>query len=376
MIDIITGYLVPFLVLLTVLVFVHELGHYLVARWAGVRVEVFSIGFGPVLVSRHDRHGTRWQIAAIPLGGYVKMFGDLDVASARADGTLARMSDEERRVAFPAQPVARRAAIVAAGPIANFLFAIVVLAGLFMVAGQRISPATVDMVTESSVAAEAGLQQGDRIVSVDGTPIERFETLARMIRERPGIPVVLGVERDGRGFELDITPEVVEYENRFGGTVREGRLGVGNSSGEMVRHGPVDAVVEAVHETVFFVRSMLAAIGEIITGTRGTDELRGPLGIAQISGEAAQIGVATAIWFTAVLSINLGLINLFPIPVLDGGHLVLYAAEALRGRPVSERVQEVASMVGLALILCLMVLVTWNDLVSLKVVDYIGSIVS
>jgi len=365
--------LLPFLVILTVLVFVHEMGHYLVARRNGVRVEVFSVGFGPELFGWNDKAGTRWKFSAIPLGGYVKMFGDADVASTQVDGGE-QMTDAEREVSFHHKRLRQKTAIVAAGPLANFLFAIVLLAGLYSVVGQRYAPATVDWIQPGSAAEAGELMIGDRIVEVDSVGIDRFEELQRVVRGNPGRAMEFVVERDGKPVVLDVTPKSVEQTDAFGNTSTIGLLGIRSQQTRMVRHDPLSAVWLATVETWSLTRQTLEAVGQMIVGSRQTEELGGPLRIAQISGAVAEAGLVTTIWFTALLSINLGLINLFPIPILDGGHLVFYLAEAIRGRPLGERVQEIASMAGLTLVIGLMIFVTWNDIVQLKVIEFFGTL--
>lgn len=367
------GALIPFLLILTVLVFVHELGHYWVARRMGVRVEVFSVGFGPELFGFDDKHGTRWKFSAIPLGGYVKMFGDADPASATAEG-LQEMSPEEKAVSFHYKSVGQRTAVVAAGPAANFLFAIIVLAGLFMVVGQRYAPATIDEVIPESAAAEARLIAGDRVLEIAGSEVSRFADLQIVVRENPGVPLPLLVQRGDEQLSLSITPKEIVTEDRFGTVLRFGQLGVRSHNVEFLKHGPIDAVWNATVETYNMTAQTLRAVGQMITGSRGTEELGGPIKIAQMSGEVAQQGWQTTFWFMAILSVNLGLINLFPIPVLDGGHLMFYAAEAIRGKPLNERFREYASVAGLSLVIALMVFVTWNDIVNHPFVQRIGDI--
>jgi regulator of sigma E protease len=364
-------YVFSFLLILSVVVFVHELGHYLLARWNGVRVEVFSIGFGSELFGRTDRHGTRWKFSAIPLGGYVKMLGDADATSTTID--LSRARDEE---SFPGKRVGQRMAIVVAGPLANFVFAILALAVLFVFVGRPFTPADVGFVNEDSPAASAGVEAGDRIVAVDGRAIASFEDLQAVVRDSAERPLAFTVARDGGQVELVVVPRLEEVVDRFGNTHRIGLIGIGRAGVEFRRSNPVYAPVEATFETVRLIGATLHAVGQMIVGTRTTEELGGPLRIAQMSGEMARDGLVPLIWFAAVLSINLGLINLFPIPMLDGGHLVMYAIEAVRGRPLTERSQEIAFRVGLALVLSLMVFATWNDLVNLRVVEFIRGMVS
>ncbi|HLI22103.1 MAG TPA: RIP metalloprotease RseP [Stellaceae bacterium] len=365
-----------FLFVLTVLVFVHELGHYLVARWNGVRVEVFSIGFGPELFGWNNRAGTRWKISAIPLGGYVKMFGDADPSSAPSSETLREMTPQEREVAFHHKRLPQRAAIVAAGPVANFVFAIVALAALFATVGQPFTPPQVGKVQAGSAAEASGMQPGDRIVSIDGEKIERFEDVQRIVRLDPGHALAIVVQRGDQDVSLSVTPKLSEITDRFGNKHEYGLLGIEGQGVQYVRYNPATAVVRASDETADIVGGTLQAVWQMIIGARSTDELGGPLRIAQMSGEVAQYGFTAILPFMAVLSINLGLINLFPIPVLDGGHLLFYFAEAVRGRPLGQRAQEYGFRFGLALVLTLMVFATWNDLVHLRVVEFLKGLVT
>jgi regulator of sigma E protease len=366
-----TQYLIPFLLVLSVVVFVHEFGHYYVARRNKVRIEVFSIGFGPELFGRNDRHGTRWKFSLIPLGGYVKMLGDADAASATVDLSAAREPDS-----FPSKSVWQRMAIVVAGPMANFVFAIVALAILFAVVGRPFTPAEVGEVQAGSPAAVAGLLPGDRIVAVDGQAIESFEALQAIVRTSAGQALRFTIGRDGESLDVTVTPSASEIQDRFGNTHQVGLIGVSRAGVEYRRSSPFTALFEATAETGRMIGGTLVALGEMIVGSRGTQELGGPLRIAQMSGQIAQDGFVPALWFTAVLSINLGLINLFPIPMLDGGHLLLYGIEAGRGRPLTERSQEIAFRFGLAMVLSLMVFATWNDLVHLKVFEFFANLIS
>ena len=352
-----------FLVVLTVLVFVHELGHYLVARRNRVRIEVFSIGFGPELFGWWDRAGTRWKFSAVPLGGYVKMFGDSDASSAMPMAGLGQLSEAERAVSFPCKPLGQRAAIVAGGPIANFVFAVVVLAALFMTYGEPFTPAKVGEVLPQSAAAAGGIQPGDTIVSLDGQRIQRFEDLQQIVQLNPDVAMTMVVRRGDQPVTLHVTPSLVQEKDRFGGTYRIGRLGIKGGAVNYVHRDPASAVVRAVEETWNLSAATLQSLWQMVIGKRSADELGGPLRIAQVSGEAMQLGIAPLLNFIAVLSINLGLINLFPVPVLDGGHLLFYAAEAIRGKPLGQRAQEYGFRLGLALVLTLMVFATWNDLV-------------
>ena len=365
-----------FLVVLTVLVFVHELGHYLSARRNGVKVQVFSIGFGPELVGWNDRAGTRWKLSLIPIGGYVKMFGDADVAS--MPGELVQdMTEEEKGISFFHKRLMQRVEIVAAGPAANFLFAIVVLSGFFMTVGQPFTPADIGEVVPGSAAERAGLQPKDTIVAIDGKPIERFEDIQQIVGLDAGEALQMTVRRDGRNLTLSATPSVEEEKDIFGNVHRIGRLGIKRTGTEFVRRDPVSAVWRSVGETWNIAAGTLTAAGQMVMGRRTADELGGPIAIAQMSGVVAKVGLVDLIRFMALLSVNLGLINLFPIPILDGGHLLFYAAEAIRGRPLGQRAQEYGFRVGLAVVLTLMIFVTWNDIVHrTSVIPFLKSLLS
>ncbi len=360
---------VSFLFILGVIVFIHEMGHFLVARWNKVRIEVFSIGFGPEVFGWNDRHGTRWKVGLLPLGGYVRFFGDANAASMPGEDAPT-LSEAERAVSFHHKRLFQRAAIVFAGPFANFLLAIVILGVLFSTIGQRITPPDISMVKPGSAAEAAGFQPGDLILSIDGKPISRFEELQQVVRDSAGVPLTMVVRRDGREVPLVVTPRSVERTDRFGNVLRFGLLGVGRTGVVYVRLNPLAAVGAAVAETYNLTAGTVDAIAQMIAGTRSSDDLGGPIRIAQVAGEVAQDGFITIFWFMAVLSINLGLINLMPVPLLDGGHLLFYAFEAIRGRPLGERAQEYGFRIGIALLFSLMVFATWNDLVHLKVVDF------
>ena len=365
-----------FLAVLTVLVFVHELGHYLIARRNGVRIEVFSIGFGPELFGWYDHAGTRWKFSAIPLGGYVKMFGDNDPSSTMGMARLGELTAAEREVSFHHKRLWQRVAIVGGGPLANFVFAIAVLALLFATYGQPYTPAEVGQVQAGSAADTGGIKVGDAIVDIDGTKIDRFEDVQQIVRFNPGEAMTITVRRDGKPITLHVTPARTEMTDRFGNRHEIGLLGIGRSGVEYIKRNPAAAVAQAFSETWNLSTSTLQAMWQIIIGTRASDELGGPLRIAQMSGEVAEGGIVPLLWFMSVLSINLGLINLFPVPVLDGGHLLFYAAEAIRGKPLGQRAQEYGFRIGLALVLTLMVFATWNDLVHLRIVEFVKGLVT
>lgn len=369
--DLLINYIVPFLILLTVVVFVHEMGHYWVARRNGVRVLVFSVGFGRELVGFTDKNGTRWKVGMIPFGGYVKMFGDEDEAS-KPD--LSReFTEEEKAVAFPFKRLHQRAAIVAAGPFANLIFAIVVLALLFMTVGQISTPPVVGGVSQGSAAEAAGIRENDRITAIDGAPVVRFEQIQQIVRLGDGSPLLLSIDRSGEKLDISVAPQMKELTDRFGNVNRTPLLGISASSehSEINRLSPWGALRESVSQTWVISAGTLSAVGQMIMGRRDTSDLGGPLRIAKISGEAAQGGVANFLSFIAILSINLALINLFPVPMLDGGHLLFYAIEGVIRRPLSERAQEYGFRIGLILVLALFVFATWNDLIHLKVFDFL-----
>ncbi len=367
------NYIIPFLLVLTVLVAVHEWGHYAVARWCGVRVEVFSVGFGKELFGLTDRAGTRWKFSAIPLGGYVKMFGEPDVVGGEVPDT---MTAEERAQSFSHKSLGRRAAIVAAGPIANFLFAIIVLSISFMTMGQHFTPAEVGGLLEDTPAEQAGLQIGDRILEIDGKSILRFEEMQQIVQLHPGRPLNVVVSRDGRTFEVEITPTRRTREDMRGNAIEFGLIGIRSPEGQVVHHGPVDALWLAGRETIRLTQLALTTLGQILTLERPVRELAGPVGLAQISGEVAKTNYLNLIILAAYLSINLGLVNLFPIPILDGGHLLFYAAEGIRGKPLGPRVQEYGFRIGLAFLLTFMLFVTWNDLAQLPLVEFIANLMT
>jgi regulator of sigma E protease len=363
------GYVVPFLFVLSLVVFFHELGHFLVARWCGVRIMVFSIGFGPELAGFYDRYGTRWKISAIPLGGYVKFFGDDSVASTPDADHLAAMNDAEKAESFVFQPVAKRAAIVVAGPLANFVLAIVIFAGVFALYGRQTMSARVDEVQPNSAAAAAGFKSGDMVLAINGTTIEDFADMQRIVSESAGTPLEVTVQRDGGKVVLKATPTLNEDKDIFGNVHRIGMLGIKRSTAPAdLKFQPVSpprAVLMGVQETWFVIDRTLGYIGGVVIGREAANQLGGPIRIAQMSGQVATIGFVALIHLAAVLSVSIGLLNLFPIPLLDGGHLLFYAVEAVRGRPLSERAQEVGFRIGLAIVLMLMIFATFNDIVHL-----------
>jgi regulator of sigma E protease len=365
----VVGYVVPFLFVLTIVVFFHELGHFLVARWRGVKIVAFSIGFGPEIVGFNDRYGTRWKLAAIPLGGYVKFFGDENAASVPDTEAAAGMSEEEKKVSFIHKPVGSRAAVVAAGPIANFILAIAIFAVIFMTAGKQTTSARVDTIQPNSAAQAAGFQPGDLVIGINGEKIDNFSDMQRIVSISAGETLNVEVERGGVPVILKATPQLKELKDNFGNVHRLGVLGISRSMApgdiKTQKYGPVAAVAEGAKETWFVVDRTLSYIGGVFAGRESADQLGGPIRIAQVSGQVATAGFVALMHLTAVLSVSIGLLNLFPIPLLDGGHLLFYGIEAARGRPLSERAQEVGFRIGLAIVVMLMIFATFNDIIHL-----------
>ena len=367
----------PFLVALTILVFFHELGHFWVARLAKVRVEVFSVGFGAELFGWNDKAGTRWKIGVIPLGGYVKMFGQSDLPGDE-DEDRPPLTDKEKAVSFQHKTLAQRTAIVAAGPIANFLLSVVLIAGLMATFGAARPYAGVGEIMPGSAAAEAGFEAGDRIVSIDGEAVEWFSDLVRIVSVQPEMLLKIKVRRGDDEFVLTATPKRHQQLGAEGKTVEIGLLGVRYDPQQMhyERQNPLMAVWLGIQQTASLTEKTLSFLGQVISGRQGTEGIGGPLRIVQYAGITFQSGIENFILFLAVLSINLGLINLFPIPILDGGHLLFFAVEAIRGRPLGPQAQEYGFRFGLILVLILMVFVTWNDLVQLRVFEFIKELVT
>ena len=354
---------VSFVVVLGVLVFIHEMGHYLAARWRGIHVEAFSIGFGQPIARWTDRVGTEWRLCWLPLGGYVKLHGQerpQDVPEAvRASWLPGRT--------FHEKGVGSRAIVVAAGPIANFVLAAVLFSVMFGIQGEPGEP-VVQSVVQPSAAASAGLHPGDRITDINTKKISDFEDIVRIVSESPGKPLAVTVLRAGALQTLPVTPAAVDD----GGGGKIGQLGI---TGALRPVGPLRALQDGAVHTWSVAVQTLQGVGEIITGRRGTAGLGGPLKIAQLSGQVAEHGLGSLVSFIALLSVNLGLINLFPIPILDGGHLVFYAMEAIRGRPLPARAQEYGFRAGLALIACLFLFVTWNDLTSFGLFRWVAGLI-
>jgi len=363
----ILSYVVPFLAVLTVIVFVHEMGHYLVARWNGVAIQAFSIGFGRELIGWNDRHGTRWKISAIPLGGYVRFAGDMN-ASSMPDPDAPELQDPELAPhLFVNKSVWQRIAIVVAGPVANLLLTFLVLYALLLGYGRQTVPAVLGEVISGSVAEAAGFEPGDKILAVDGYVVRGFEDFQRYVATSPGRQVQVDIERNAAKQTLDLVPEPVVIQDRFGNDQRIGRIGVSRNIEEsdvvLYRPGPVEAVGMTFEEIRFIVQRTGEYLGEIIMGRGDVSQLSGPVKVAKVSGEVATLGIIALINLMALLSLNIGIFNLLPVPMLDGGHLMYYLIEAVRGRPLSMRVQEMGFRFGFALVLGLMVFTVFNDTV-------------
>ncbi|MHC1548986.1 RIP metalloprotease RseP [Phyllobacterium sp. K27] len=363
--SVLVGTIIPFLIVLTVVVFVHEMGHYLVGRWCGIGVKAFSIGFGPELIGFNDSRGTRWKLSAIPLGGYVKFAGDEDVTSSTAADT-ATMTDAERAVAFHTQPVWKRAATVFAGPAFNILLTVAIFSVFFALYGKMVSDPMVAEVRPGGPAAIAGFQPGDRFVSVDGEKVVTFADVQRHVSARGGDSLSFIVERAGKEVQLTATPELSEQEDALGNKVKVAVIGVvtnlqaGNF--RRIEYGPIESVGQAVRESGFIIARTGQFFSRFFAGREDKCQLGGPVKIATMAGQAASQGIDWLIQLTAMLSIGIGLLNLFPLPPLDGGHLVFYAAEAVIGRPVKPAVQELFFRTGFFLVLGFMGFVIFNDL--------------
>jgi regulator of sigma E protease len=359
--------LATYILMVAILVVVHEGGHYLAGRWFGVKIDAFAFGFGRELFGFNDRRGTRWKFNLVPLGGYVKFTGDMNAAS-QPDAALAALPEADRAGLFLFKPLWQRAIIVAAGPLINFAFAILILAGVYMAIGHPSTPPVVSAVVADGPAAAAGLRPGDRILAIDDIVVDRFEDIANAAMVNAGAPMDVRFARGGLEKTVTITPKIVETQDRFGGVVRHGRLGIVRSGEQTVENvGPLTALRYGVADTWGITVSIARTLRQIVMGERSLGELGGPIKTGQVTGQQASLGVLSFIVFMAFFSINLGFINLVPIPMLDGGHLLLYAVEAVRRQPIGAKVQEWAFMSGFAAIMSLMVVLTWNDLSSVGV---------
>lgn len=367
-------YFVAFLGVLGPLVFVHEYGHYIVGRWCGVKADAFSIGFGRKIIGWTDKRGTEWKIGWLPLGGYVQFAGDRD-ATSRPDAEWQALPDGERAHSFPAQPVWKRALIVVAGPVTNFLFAILILAAFAWVYGQPQTPPVVGQVEPGRPAATAGLRAGDRILEIDGRAMQSFDDIVPAIAYDLARPAHLLIERGDARFALMLKPEIISETDRFGNRTERAILGIRSGKPVAVPVGPIGAIGHGVDQTIGIVRMTASVLGQFVTGDRSIKEMGGPVRIAKTSGEMASLGIRELVLFAAFISINLGFINLLPLPTLDGGHLLFYGYEAVRRRPAPPQAQEWAFRFGFAAIVTLMLVVTFNDLGSIGAWDGIARLI-
>jgi regulator of sigma E protease len=359
-------YMLPaFLIVLTVIVFVHEMGHYLVARWNGIAIQTFSIGFGPELAGFNDKHGTRWRVSAIPLGGYVRFVGDMNPAGIPDEETIARADPELAKALFVNKNVWQRIAVVFAGPATNIIFTFLVLYALLLGYGRYSIPPTIGEIIPESPAAAAGLQNGDTILSVDGYKVRGFEDFQRLVATAPQRPVTLVIERGDGPETVVLTPELATVTDRFGNDQRIGRIGVTRdvdpNEVTLYKPDPVEAVGMTFEEIRFIVDRTVAFLGDFFVGRGDIEQLGGPVKVAKVSGEVASLGVIALVNLMALLSLNIGIFNLLPIPLLDGGHLLYYGYEAVRGRPLSRRIQEIGFRFGFAVVVTLMLFTTFND---------------
>ncbi len=360
------GTIVPFLFVLTIVVFIHEIGHYLIGRWCGIGVRAFSIGFGPELIGFNDRHGTRWKLCAIPLGGYVKFVGDMNATSLPHSGENGALTAAERKIAFYTQPVWKRAATVFAGPLFNFLLTISVFTVLFSSYGRYVMEPTVAEVRAGSPAAVAGIRPGDRFVSIDGTPVETFSDVQRLVSGRGGDPIKFVMRRDRREITITATPEIMKQKDALGNSVKVAVIGVINNQAvgqpHLVTYSVGGAVVQATTETWHVIEHTFQFLKRLVVGREDRCQLGGPVKIAYMAGKAAQLGFEWIVQLIAFLSVGIGFLNLIPIPPLDGGHLAFYAVEIVIGRPISDMTMEAIYRVGMILVLTFMGFVFWNDL--------------
>ena len=393
-----------FLVLLTIIVFIHEYGHFSVARMLGIRVDVFSIGFGKTLARWVDKKGTEWRIAALPLGGYVKFFGDLNAASQASpaaeqkpattqfpapgheDEVAQGMTPEERKVCFHFKPVWARALVVAAGPVANFVLAVAIFAVMFMTLGRGSLEPVAGEISPNSAAEEAGIMTGDRIVSVDGREVTDFNQMSDLVLLSGGDSLDIVIDRAGERVEISVTPRRVEDVDRYGNEIERWLLGIGadTNSYSFRQFGPLEALSEAVGELGRILSLTIKFIGKIILGKEDVNQLGGPIKMAQYAGQSAMSGfdetryteppgfllmlkmsLIEFISLAAVVSVSIGFLNLLPVPVLDGGHLLYYAYEAVVGKPLGARLQAIGFRVGIVMLASLMIFVTWNDINNL-----------
>ena len=365
------GILLPFLFVLTIVVFIHELGHYWIGRLCGIGANVFSIGFGPEIIGFNDKRGTRWRLSLIPLGGYVKFIGDMNAASTTSSSydPNADLSPAQLEQAFHNKSVWKRAATVAAGPIANFILAIVIFSFVFTFYGRNVADPVIAEITEDSAAAIAGLKPGDKFLALDGIEVSQFSDVQRYVTPRSDTPIKMSILRDNQEVTLVVTPKRLEIEDNFGNKIEHGVIGVINNAEvgnfRLEKYNIGQATWLGIKETWYIVERTGGYLAGVVTGREKADQIGGPIRVAQVSGQVATLGIGALFNLTAILSVSIGLLNLLPVPVLDGGHLMFYAAEAIRRKPLSEKTQEFGYKIGFALILSLMFFATWNDVTNL-----------
>ena len=364
-INLIAHNIFAFIIILSIIVFIHEFGHYFIAKICGVRVEEFSIGFGKELFGFNDKSGTRWKFSLLPFGGYVKMFGDKNPASLFDGEKLKEMSAKDKKVSFYFQNVYKRIAIVCAGPIANFLLCIVLLTVIFKVQGLTTVLPIIAQVQAESSASAAGILVGDKVLKINETAIADFDQLRQIVIQNGEKPMQLVLQRGEKLININLTPKISSSKNIFGEEQKTPLIGVGASQFEYHKLGLGQAFIKAHIETYNLSTSILKAIGELITGKRSIKELSGPVKIAEYSGKSMSQGFMTVLWFMAMISVNLGVANLLPIPALDGGHLFYYIIEVIRGKPLPEKVQLAGFQAGFAILIALMIFTTSNDIYNL-----------
>jgi len=356
--------IIAFLIVISVLVVIHEFGHYIVAKKCGVKIEEFSLGFGKELVGWNDKSGTRWKICAVPFGGFVKMFGDESGASNPDIDKLKKLTEEDKKQAFFFKNVYQRISVVVAGPAFNFILAIVILAGLTLSVGISYVKPTVDDIIPDSVAEKAGFQKNDLVISIDSKKIKDFQDIKSIVALNAGKEMTFTIERNNDIIEIQATPEIQSSKDLFGNEIKVGIIGIISNSIEFEKASPLKALTYSVKSVYDMSVKTLEALGQIVTGDRSFKEMGGPIKIAKYSGQSMMQGFHTFIWFMAVVSANLGLMNLLPIPMLDGGHLAFYTIEAIIKKPVPEKIQDVSFKIGFVFIITLMMFATVNDIID------------
>ncbi len=354
--------LAAFIIVLSIIVFIHEYGHYIVAKMCGVKIDAFSIGFGKELFGWNDKSGTRWKVSLLPLGGYVKMFGDSTAASTPDGDLLEKMTEQEQKLAFHFKPLYKKMLIVAAGPVANFLLTIVIFVYFIMSNGLPSIDPVIGKVMPDSPALAAGLQEGDRIVAIDGNKVSSFNDISYQLSTNLGTQVALDVERAQSMLKITLAPKLTEEDDGLGNKIKRPLIGIKSGEIKYADVGLIKAFGEATRRTYMICESTVKVMGQMIAGKRSAEDLKGPVGIAQLSGQAASKDAHTVLWLIAIISANLGFMNLLPIPILDGGHLVYYTIEALQGRPLAQKIQEYGFRIGFALLAMLMAFTLFNDL--------------